>query len=214
MRDDCGLDPLGQARLTEAQGSRGDGAESPFRIPRSPFRIRDMAHRNVHYEAAFEDYLRSKGCPYVAVDEARKALQGDSSLKSFDFLVYSATGPNLLVDVKGRKFPGAVPGRKRGASRAWENWITQDDADGLRQWEKVFGADFAAAIVFAYWLQGPARRSPFDDVHVFRRNHYAFVAMPLADYVAAARPRSARWRTISVPSDEFSRRARDIASLL
>lgn len=173
-----------------------------------------MADRNVHYEAAFEDYLRAKGWPYVAVDEAKKAIFAGVSIKSFDFLVYSATGPNLLVDVKGRKFPGAVPGRKRGASRAWENWITQDDAEGLREWEKVFGADFAAAIVFAYWLQGPARRSPFGDIHVFRRNHYAFVAMPLAEYVIAARPRSPRWRTISVPSSEFSRRAQDIGALL
>ena len=82
-----------------------------------------MAHRRVHYEAAFEDYLRSKGLPYVAVDEAKRAIFAGASIKSFDFLVYSASGPNLLADVKGRKFPDAIPGRKRGASQAWENWV-------------------------------------------------------------------------------------------
>ena len=64
-----------------------------------------MAHRNIHYEAAFEDYLRAKGWPYIAVDEAKKAIFAGGAIKSFDFLVYSASGPNLLVDVKGRKFP-------------------------------------------------------------------------------------------------------------
>jgi len=173
-----------------------------------------MAHRNIHYEAAFEDYLRARGWPYVAVDEAKKAIFGAASIKSFDFLVYSSTGTNLLVDVKGRKFPDSAPGRRRGASRAWENWITREDVDGLREWEKVFGRDFAAVLVFAYWLQGPPQRAPFEDVHWFRKNHYAFVAIRLDDYVAMARPRSAKWRTIASPTAEFARRAADIASFL
>ncbi len=173
-----------------------------------------MADRSIHYEAAFEDYLRARGWPYVAVDETRKAIFGAAKIKSFDFLVYSQSGPNLLTDVKGRKFPDAVPGRKRGASRAWENWVTREDVEGLAEWEKVFGADFRAALVFAYWLQGPPRRAPFEDVHCFRDRHYAFRAIPLAEYVALARPRSQRWQTLAAPAEPFARAARDIAELL
>jgi hypothetical protein len=173
-----------------------------------------MAHRNVHYEASFEDYLRAKGWPYVAVDEAKKAVFAGAAIKSFDFLVYSQRGANLLVDVKGRKFPDAVPGRKRKASRAWENWVTREDVEGLREWEKVFGDDFMAVLVFAYWLQGPAERSPFDDVHLFRDRLYAFLAIPLGDYVSAARPRSAKWRTITMPSAAFAEAARDVSTFL
>jgi hypothetical protein len=173
-----------------------------------------MAHRNIHYEAAFEDYLRSKGLPYVAVDEAKKAIFAGASIKSFDFLVYSTCGPNLLVDVKGRKFPDSAAGRSRGASRAWENWVTRQDVEGLAEWEKVFGPDFQAVLVFAYWLQGPPQRSPFEDVHVYKQRHYAFVGVTLADYVTAARPRSAKWQTIAMPSGLFARRAVDIATFL
>lgn len=173
-----------------------------------------MAHRSIHYEAAFEDYLRARGCPYVAVDETKKAIFGAATIKSFDFLVYSESGPNLLVDVKGRKFPDGIAGKKRGASRAWENWITDQDADGLTQWEKIFGGDFKAVLVFAYWLQGPPQRAPFQDVHLFRGKHYAFVGIPLADYLSASRRRSEKWGTINVPSAEFARSARDIASFL
>lgn len=172
-----------------------------------------MAHRNIHYEAAFEDYLRAKGWPYVAVDEAKKAIFAGASVKSFDFLVYSSTGANLLADVKGRKFPDSLP-RKGGSSRAWENWITRDDVESLREWQKVFGKDFKAVLVFAYWLQGPPQRAPFADVHVFRQKHYAFVGVPLENYVALARPRSAKWQTIAVPSAEFARQALDVGSLL
>jgi len=173
-----------------------------------------MAHRNIHYEAAFENYLRGKGWPYVAVDEAKKAIFAGSSIKSFDFLVYSESGPNLLVDVKGRKFPGPVAGKKRGASKAWENWVTRQDVEGLSEWERVFGESFIAALVFAYWLQGPPHSSPFADVHWFRQRHYAFVGLRLCDYVAAAQPRSKQWQTIAIPSATFAVKARDIGSFL
>ena len=173
-----------------------------------------MAHRNIHYEAAFESYLRAKGWPYVAVDEAKKAIFYGVAVKSFDFLVYSGSGPNLLVDVKGRKFPDGVRGPRRGANKAYENWITLDDVQGLTEWEKVFGKDFTAVLVFAYWLQGPPQRAPFEDVHLFRDKHYAYLAMRLGDYVTAAKPRSEKWQTLGVPSAVFAAQAVDIATFL
>ena len=173
-----------------------------------------MAHRNIHYEAAFEEYLRSRGWPYVAVDEAKKAVFAGAAVKSFDFLVYSASGPNLLADVKGRKFPDVGSGRRGRTGRAWENWVTREDVEGLAEWEKVFGQDFQGMLVFAYWLQGPPQRSPFEDVLWFRERHYAFVGVPLADYVTVARPRSAKWQTMTMPAADFRRQAKDIASFL
>lgn len=173
-----------------------------------------MARHRVHYEAAFEDYLRARGWPYVLVDETKKAIFAGARLKSFDFLVYSESGPNLLADVKGRKFPDSAPGPKRRSLRAWENWITRDDVEGLSRWQDVFGGGFRAVLVFAYWLQGPPQRSPFEDVHVFRQKHYAFVGVTLEDYVSAAKPRSVRWQTLTVPSVQFARLAGDLGSLL
>ena len=57
--------------------------------------------RSNQYEAAFEAYLREQRTAYVAVDETRRALMADVSLKSMDFIVYSAGSKNLLIDVKG-----------------------------------------------------------------------------------------------------------------
>lgn len=173
-----------------------------------------MAHRSVHYEAAFEDYLRGRQLPYVAVDEAKRALFAGAALKSFDFLVYSESGPNLLVDVKGRKFPDTTPGRRPASSRAWENWVTRGDLESLTEWEKVFGPAFQAVLAVAYWLQGPPQHSPFDDVHFYKQRHYAFFAIRLCDYVAAARTRSDKWQTVAVPTRKFAELASDITAFL
>ncbi len=81
-----------------------------------------IAQRRHHYEHAFEEFLRARRIPYVAVDEAKKALLPENasltvqehqsadppvppppkSLKSFDFVLYGR-GMNLLVEVKGRR---------------------------------------------------------------------------------------------------------------
>src|SRR5712664_3037322 len=99
-----------------------------------------MADRMVHYEAAFEHYLREHGIPYVAVDEAKKALFSNAKLKSFDFVVYSKNGPNLLIDVKGRQL------RNSTGKRGFETWATKRDVLDLMQWEQVFGEGFKAVL--------------------------------------------------------------------
>ena len=64
-----------------------------------------MADRENHYELAFEEFLRSRRVAYVAVDEAKRAVLADGSVKSLDFIVSSSNGRSWLVDVKGRLFP-------------------------------------------------------------------------------------------------------------
>jgi len=173
-----------------------------------------MAARKVHYEAAFEDYLRAKAWPFVVVDEAKKSLFANVAIKSFDLVLYSESGPNLLVDVKGRKFPDLTRPGGKSASRSWENWVTRDDVEGLGQWEGIFGEGFEAAFVFAYWLQGPPQRSPFEDAYLFKDRHYAFVGIGLREYVALARPRSERWQTVAAPARKFAEATKDISALL
>ena len=46
-----------------------------------------MANRDNHYEAAFEAFLRRRGVPYVAVDEARRSVLADGqSIKSLELI--------------------------------------------------------------------------------------------------------------------------------
>jgi hypothetical protein len=164
---------------------------------------------HVHYEAAFEDYLQAHQIPYVAVDEAKKATFRDAKLKSFDFIVYSEGHTNWLVDIKGRRWI-----RRASRSRpAWENWVTQEDLDGLRQWEEVFGAGFGGLLVFAYWLE-PEAAPPPEVLHVYRHESYVFAGLPRQIYAEHARLRSPKWGTVNLPAAEFARHIRPIGEWL
>ena len=112
-----------------------------------------MADRDNHYEAAFEAYLRRQRWPYIAVDEARRSLVPDGSLKSLDFIVAPPNGVSWLVDVKGRRFPSGDE-----SQQYWKNWSTRDDLRSLAAWHRHFGDGFCPLLVFAYHLVGS--RSP------------------------------------------------------
>lgn len=165
-----------------------------------------MARPHAHYEAAFEDYVRSRGWPYVPVDEHKRAIFAGARIKSFDFLVYRPGGKPWLVDVKGRKFP--YDGK--GGKRYWENWVTRDDLEGLQKWNAAFGKEFETGLVFVYWLVGPVEREPTAGIHVFRNECYAFLWVSASDYAAHARQRSPKWDTLTVPTKAFRRLVRPL----
>lgn len=164
---------------------------------------------HIAYEAAFQDYLLRSGVAHVAVDEAKRAAFRDAKLKSFDFIVYAAQGPNWLVDIKGRRWAM----RKNSRKPAWENWVTQADLDGLQQWQEVFGAGFGALLVFAYRLDA-AGQPPTEVVHHFRDQRYVFAGVPVDAYVLHARVRSPKWGTVNLPVREFAKHVQPIANWL
>jgi hypothetical protein len=169
-----------------------------------------MANRDNHYEAAFEAYLRSRGVPYVAVDEAKRSvLSNGASIKSLDFIV-STPGPTTwLVDVKGRRFPSGDIQKQY-----WKNWSTRDDLVSLAQWERLFGHGFCGLLVFSYDILGDRAPLSYERLFEFRDNLYGFVAVRLADYAGYARPISAKWDTLAMPAADFRRLAQPLDELL
>ena len=165
-----------------------------------------MADRNVHYEAAFEAFLRTRGIPYVAVDEAKKALFANARLKSFDFVVYSKNGPNLLIDVKGRQC------RDRSSRKGFETWATQRDIEDLMQWEQVFGEGFKAVLAFMYWIDPPLAPEPGMFQH--RDKWYWLFGIDLSEYRNSMRRRSVKWETVALPAEEFRNLARPLETWL
>lgn len=169
-----------------------------------------MAIRANHYDAAFEAFLRTRRTPYVAVDEQKRALLEHSSLKSMDFIVYSPQAHNLLVDVKGRRFPsgGSDAGHK------WENWATAEDVPALLRWQQVFGNGFRSILVFAYHVVHDRARDEFERLFAFREKTYAFYGVWADEYRQAMQTRSASWQTVSVPSRVFRELRTPIEHLL
>jgi len=165
-----------------------------------------MGSNAVHYEAAFEAYLRARGTPYLAIDETHKALFGGVKVKSFDFLLYAPDGRILLADVKGRLVRG-----NRGSSL--QNWVTQDDVDSLQKWEGVFGPGYAGLFVFAYWYDGAADPGP-GEIHIYEGARYRFIGLALADYIRGMRVRSPKWNTVTLPAEFFRAHAKPVPEFL
>ncbi|OAB56652.1 hypothetical protein AY599_24880 [Leptolyngbya valderiana BDU 20041] len=170
-----------------------------------------MGRRQIHYEQAFKAMLSERGVPFVAVDEARRAiLPGEQAplettlagqtrtLKAFDYVLYGT--PNLLVELKGRRLPA-------GSTRL-ENWVTDDDVDSLRRWCTMFGRGYVGCFVFVYECPGepPATPSPlFEDVWMYKDHYYALRAIDVEAYAAHMKVRSARWRTVCLAKPDFER---------
>lgn len=166
-----------------------------------------MAKRDNHYEAAFEAWLRYLRVPYVAVDEAHRSAAPwptipDRTIKSPDFIVSPPSSSSAwLVDVKGRQFPTA--GRQY-----WRNWSTSDELESLASWEAVFNGRSTGLLVFAYNVVGDQAPLPAEELFVHRDRLYGFVGIRVDHYASFAKPLSARWGTVSVPTAQFRALAR------
>lgn len=168
-----------------------------------------MADRSVHYEAALEAWLREKGIPCVVVDEARRAVFAQAKLKSFDFVVYSRRGTNLLLDVKGRQLRSCARG---GGAPGFQTWTTARDVEDLMQWQQVFGEGFKALLAFVYWIEPPL--VPQAGMFSHRERWYWAMGIELAEYRQHMRRRSAKWETVALPTAEFRLLARPLEEWL
>lgn len=176
-----------------------------------------MAQRRHHYEAAFETFVRQRRIPYVAVNEARRALLPEGAdlrlstgerLKSFDFVLYGSGG-NLLTEVKGRRLAFGQSGSTSRRPRL-ECWATREDVESLSAWEGLFGESFEAAFVFVYGCEVLPPDAFFDELIEHRGRWYGLRAVRLADFRAAMKPRSERWGTFDLRPADFDRLSRPL----
>ena len=189
----------------------------------------DMAQRRHHYERAFEGFLRARRIPYVAVDEARKALVpmgagiggvdtgAGPALKSFDFVLYGnvgaqgsgADGANLLVDIKGRRVGSKAAMRAAAGGEIrmgrLESWVTREDVRALGEWERLFGEGFRAAFVFVYACEAQPPDALFQEVFERDGVWYALRVVTLGEYARHMKTRSERWGTVDIARRVFER---------
>ena len=185
-------------------------------------------HRTL-YERVFEAYLRRLKLPYVAVEQARRAMLPTGAklsctepssnstvrLKSFDFVVYGQRR-NLLSEIKGRRLPARKPRKGQPAigssppAARLESWTTLDDVESLAAWQTLFGPDFEAHLVFIYRLDRDADPSGFSEWFEHESTRYVVLGVPLDDYRAEMKTRSPRWRTVDLPTRAMERLARPL----
>ncbi|AMV24366.1 hypothetical protein VT84_08215 [Gemmata sp. SH-PL17] len=166
-----------------------------------------------HYEVAFDAYLRQCGAAVVPVVEARRSYIDVSEVKSPDFIVVGPCAAKLVVDVKGRKFPGVGKGGK--SRNIWQNWCEREDVESLIRWQGKFGDGFCGVLAFVYDLalhiELPAGTP---DVFVFRGRVYLLRGVFVTDYRAHMRTRSPRWGTVHLSTDDFRALVKPISHFL
>jgi hypothetical protein len=169
-------------------------------------------NRDNHYEAAFEAYLRQRGAGVVAVDETRRSYLDPNDVKSPDVIVLGPDNTRLVVDVKGRRFPGGKPGR---LLKTWQNWVKVADVDGLIRWAGQFGSGFRGVFAFVYHIL-PTVTLPnaTPDMFVFRGRIYLARGIDVLDYRECMTPRSPGWGTVNLPTAAFRRLVRPFSEFL
>jgi hypothetical protein len=157
--------------------------------------------RSNQYEAAFEAYLQWHRLCYVAVDETRRPVLGESKVKSLDFIVFGENGARLVVDVKGRRFPAGRLGKQR---RVWECWSTREDIDGLRRWVELWGPPYQGLLVFTYHVLPSIELPPdTEDLWTWRGRRYLLRAVDVEEYRQQMRVRSPKWGTVTLPRADY-----------
>ena len=168
--------------------------------------------RNNPYEIAFEAYLRNKRVGFLTVDEARRSLLGEEGVKSLDFLIVGPKSAKLVVDVKGRRFPGGRPEQPR---KVWQSWTTLDDITGLDRWAAELGSPFRGIIAFVYHIVPPFT-VPDDtpDRFVHKGETYLMRGILVEQYRPRMRTRSERWNTVHLAQQDFRELVRPFSDYL
>lgn len=166
-----------------------------------------------HYEAAFEAYLRERGVAVVPVVEARRSYLDPGEVKSPDFIALAPGGAKLVVDVKGRKFPGSGAGGK--ARAVWHNWCEREDVVSLDRWADRLGPGYRGVLAFVYHLAPDVEMPPdTPDLFAFRHRIYLMRGVSVSDYRDHMRTRSPRWRTVHLASADFRELVKPITHFL
>src|SRR5262249_28089407 len=121
---------------------------------------------------------------------------------SLDFVVVGPETSKLVVDVKGRKFPGGPAGKP--PRKVWQNWSTRGDVDGIAKWAGIFGQEFRGVLAFVYHIQ-PSVELPdgTPDLFQFRDKSYLMRGIEVEDYQRLMKPRSEKWGTVHLSVECF-----------
>ncbi len=166
----------------------------------------------IAYERAFAGWLGEHKAAWQAVDQSRRKRIARRRIKSFDF-AFCADGRSLtLADVKGRIFRGDSLAGKKGL----QCWVTQEDVEGLARWQEQLNrkVDTEAVFVFAYRLEQADIDADGMNIYEYEDNRYVFLAVRLEDYRQACRPRSRRWNTVFLSTEQFRHLAVPAETLL
>lgn len=154
------------------------------------------------YEFVFKRVLDLNQIPYLPILETRKVL----GVKNFDFLLPKINRNRAgICDCKGKQFPYELTGKYN----FWENFVFDNDLQGLMFWEEIFqsslGGNIESFFVFLYQIKDPVDQRFFETVVAYKKILFGIVAIDLHTYRSNMKRRSMTPLTVSVSRDEFAK---------
>ena len=165
------------------------------------------------YEQVFACWLAEHHIRFVEVDQSKRFSHLRQDIKNFDFLVHPDSANPLLVEVKGRTFHGASLAGLKGL----DGWATFEDVEALGFWLGCFQKEKLAAravFVFVFRLEQIDVETDGLCVYDFGGERFLLLAVPLERYRACMKPRSPKWRTVSVPAQDFRQYAVPVRDII
>ncbi len=163
-----------------------------------------------HYERAFENWLLDHHIAYVRSEEHRRPGPSEDSVKNFDFLLCPQSGHKVIVEVKGRTFAGVSLAGLSGLAC----WVTTDDIKSLQVWRQALGPGHEAVFVFVYRVVQADVDFDGHEPLALGPSRYVFFCIRLDDYLRCMKGRSRKWRTVTLPAEDFRRCAVDFSTFL
>lgn len=163
-----------------------------------------------HYERAFENWLIDNKVKYTAINQSKRTEFNKSKIKSFDYLIYPPNQQTIIAEVKGKLFKG----KSLENLANLECWVSVEDVDGMKNWQRMFGENHRAVFIFAYRIENIDVDFDGRRTYEYKKRKYMFFAVNLEDYTKFMKIRSPKWKTVNLPADKFRRCAVQLQSLL
>ncbi|MCS7167616.1 MAG: HYExAFE family protein [Gemmatales bacterium] len=162
------------------------------------------------YEKAFVAWLRHQGLMYFFIDETHRQHLTGQGVKSPDLVVRSFDGRDLVVDVKGRRYPGGNTHKPR---RVWERWCTRSDCHSLLRWSEALHAQ--GVLVFVYHIRAPSDEvyPAWLEIWSWHKKIFGLCGVRVERYMEHMKLRSPKWDTVSLPMEAFRQLAEPVSLL-
>ncbi len=161
------------------------------------------------YEQVFACWLEGKRIPFILVDQSKRPEFNQESVKNFDFLLRGQSDNPVLVELKGRTFHGT----RLAGLKGLDGWVTLEDVEALSCWQSCFQSqkpNATAVFVFVFRFEHIDVETDGHAVYDFGDEKYLMLAVPLEKYRKRMKPRSRKWRTVTISADDFRQWAKPV----
>ncbi|MHC5083412.1 MAG: HYExAFE family protein [Planctomycetota bacterium] len=165
------------------------------------------------YEQAFESWLGEHKIPFRLIDQTHNGQSGETTIKSFDFLIYPNSQMPVLVELKGRTYEGTNLAGLKGL----DAWVTYEDVEALSYWHDEFSKDapgVKAIFVFLFRFANVEVETDGWEIYEAGDDQFLILAIDVEKYQQCMKSRSPKWKTVTMAAEDFRQYAKPVKEII